>query len=1109
MHIAQGLDALKFSTFFRSMETVEGSGAISRPKVGKGFPFPPFCGMIKASNMLTQYAMITLPRLGLRKDGFFMQMHQLDARVRRILQVLDSFRVRVSTPAEHIEIAHRGTDEWEPFQNGAEWGLDEAHDWMDFRFTVKTPADYRDRVTLSIQTGREGLWEATNPQFVVWVNGRIEQSFDTRHTSLVLEQTAVPGKEYEILLQGYANAVPPNHGRRCDIPTRLFVSVNDVCEDVAQLYYDLNVPYQAVLLEEKDCRDREKTLYTLSDAINLLDLRNPYSEEFHASIAAAREYLKVNYYDPLLSIEPEAYADVIGHTHIDVAWLWDLYQTRHKAVRTFSTMLKLMELYPEFKFMSSQAHLYQVVKEDQPELFERIRQAVKDGRWEPEGGMWVEADCNLSGGEALVRQFLYGNEFFETEFGRRSRILWLPDVFGYSAALPQILKKSGIDYFFTSKLSWSEFNLTPYDTFTWKGIDGSEVLTHFTPSRTYDGQGGEKGDLKFYTTYNAMLEPSQIKGGWQRFQQKGVDNHFLVSYGYGDGGGGSCDWMIENARRMRGPVAGLPAVRPEFARDFFEKLEKRVEGNKRLPKWYGELYLEYHRGTYTAMARNKRSNRKIEIELREVELWREYAHKACGLAYPNDQLREIWRSALTLQFHDILPGSSIKKVYDDSKVIYEDLFAQLKVLKEEAFAALGEKLAGDVLFFNSLSSYRDDIVWFEADESVTAIRDLEGTEYPVQHVDGKACAFVENLAPMTATPFFFVHGTPSADKLDVTARRFTTPYFEGEFDDAMRITSLIDTRCGRQLAKAGEALNRIVCYENRPHNYDAWDINIYYDERFWEVNDLVSSRIVAEGPVMTKIRNEYRFNKSTIVQHVVLYKAIDRIDFETWVDWKEAHYMLKAHFPVDIFYNDATFDIQYGNVKRATHKNTSWDVARFEVCAHKWMDVSEGNYGFSLMNDCKYGHSVDEKSVALTLLKSSTDPNEEADQEEHVFTYSIMPHAGDWRVASTPAMAYMLNIPVTAVKGHAGTETLAPFAQVDCENVMIESVKRALRSEGTVIRAYECYGERAHVTLTLRETPKSVKAISMMEDVIEDVPFTGNTVEFDVKPYEIVSFMID
>ncbi len=1043
------------------------------------------------------------------KGGLTMQSHQLDLRTRRMLQMIRELIVRKSVPVEGIMAGVRDSGAMEPFENGGVWGRDPEHDWMDFALRVTVPQDFAGKAVLSMKTGREGQWEAVNPQFVVWVNGRIEQAFDTQHTTLVLSERAEPGKAYDIFLQGYANCEWPNHGPRNLTPPSLTLTLDDVCEDVEQLAYDIDVIYQAVLLESEGCRSRERALYTLSDALNLLDLRNPHSAAFHASVAAAREHLRVHYYEPLADIAPEAYADIIGHTHIDVAWLWDLYQTRHKAVRSFATMLHLMERYPEFRFMSSQAQLYQFVKEDQPELFERIRQAVKDGRWEPEGGMWVEADCNVTGGESLVRQLLYGNEFFETEFGRRSKILWLPDVFGYSAALPQILKKSGIDYFFTSKLSWSEYNCSPYDTFRWKGIDGSEVLTHFTPARDYSGGGTyeKHEDLSYFTTYNAMITPTQIKGGWQRFQQKGVDNHFIVSYGFGDGGGGPTDWMIENARRMKHPVQGVPAVTQLFPSEFFEKLEARVAGSKRLPKWSGELYLEYHRGTYTAMARNKRSNRKTELKLREVELWREYARREAGLAYPNDELRSIWRRVLTLQFHDILPGSSIKKVYDDSKAMYEQIERELQALLEEAFAALGAKASGDVVFYNSLPHEREDVVFFDAPGDVTALEDAQGNICPVQRMGEKACAYVRGLMPMGATQMRFVRaGRRDPYKLTASKSGFETPHFRGRFDSAMRIVSLIDKRCGRQLVKEGEALNRIVCYENRPHNYDAWDINIYYDERSWDVDGLVSAEVVDEGPVMTKIRCEYRFNQSTIVQHIILYRDIARIDFETWVDWKEQHYLLKAHFPADIFYNEATYDIQFGNVKRPTHRNTSWDVARFEVCAHKWMDVSEAGYGLSLMNDCKYGHSADENGIALTLLKSSTEPNPEADQEEHVFTYSIMPHEGGWREANTPDMAYRLNVPVTAA---GGGQAMASFAKVDAKNVMIESVKRALAGEETVIRLYEGFGQRTKVRLTLGFEAEHVFMASMMEDKQEEIPVAGGVIELEIKPYEIVTLMAE
>ncbi|MBQ6645046.1 MAG: alpha-mannosidase, partial [Clostridia bacterium] len=637
-----------------------------------------------------------------------MIMHQLDARIRKIKQVLYSLKVRQQQDVEGIEIAPRDSKDFVPFKNGDFWAPKVGENWYDFRFTCTVPEDFRGQVRLCEDTGIDG-WEATLSQIVVWINGRIEQAFDTRHLSVILQNEAKAGESFEVFLQAYHKTQRTNAGV---LQPRMRLYLADYMDDVMQLYYDIDVPHCACLLEHTGERERETTLQTLSDAINLLDLRRPYSPEFHASIAEARKYLKENYYDVIEQIPPEAIAECIGHTHIDVAWHWDIYQTRHKAVRTFATMLKLMEQYPEFKFMSSQAQLYEFVKEDQPELFERIRQAVKDGRWEPEGGMWVEADCNLAGGEALVRQFLYGNDFFETEFGKRSRILWLPDVFGYSAALPQILKKSGIDYFMTTKLSWSEYNLSPYDTFTWKGIDGSEVLTHFSPSREYiqNSDYERHDDLPFFTTYNTMLQPNQIKGGWQRFQQKGLDNHFLVSYGYGDGGGGSTEWMIENGRRMRGPVVGMPAVKQSFARDFFEALDKRVSGNKRLPKWSGELYLEYHRGTYTSQAKNKRNNRKLEIALRDAEYWLVKS----GVEWPQEELRLIWREMLTQQFHDILPGSSIHKVYEDSDRIYADLFKRVAALRAKAMEAIKAGIKGDLLLTNTLSHVRNDLVWFDA-----------------------------------------------------------------------------------------------------------------------------------------------------------------------------------------------------------------------------------------------------------------------------------------------------------------------------------------------------------------------------------------------------------
>ena len=1030
-----------------------------------------------------------------------MIMHQLDARVRKMKSVLYSLIVRKRVPVSSIKTAPEGSSDFVPFENGAFWATEKGDNWQDFRFSVTVPEDFYGQTRLIEDTSANKPGRGDG-QIVAWVNGRITQAFDNEHKELILQDQARAGEKFDLFLQAYHKT--GSSGAGIQIP-RMALFVCDTMDDVRALFYDIDVPHCACLLEPVGEREREMTFQVLSDALNLVDLREPYSEAFHASIAAARAFLKENYYDKIASVAPEAVAECVGHSHLDVAYRWDLHQTRHKAIRTFSTMLELLKRYPEFRFMSSQPQLYEFVKEDEPALYERIKEAVKDGRWEPEGGMWVEADCNLSGGEALVRQFLYGNEFFETEFGRRSRILWLPDVFGYSAALPQILKKSGINYFMTSKLSWSEYNETPYDTFMWKGIDGSEVLSHFTPARNYSAVGSGE-ESSYYTTYNATVTPDMVRGGWARFQQKGVDNHYLMCVGHGDGGGGTTERMLENARRMAGPVVNCPAVRYTDTLSFFENLEKRVSGNKRLPKWSGELYLEYHRGTYTAQGKNKKKNRKLEIALRDVEFWLTYA----GLPYPQDELRDIWRNMLTLQFHDVLPGSGIHKVYTDSDEIYENLFERVAKIKKQAIDAVTGNLAGDIAVTNTLSETRSDIVRFTAPEGVCALKNEKGEIFPAQKTgEDSYIAYLKNLPPMSVNAFRFVYGTEEKSGLTLTESGFETPYFMGSFDASFRITSLFDKEENRELTKEGKALNAIVYYENRPHFRDAWDINIYYDERFWNVEDVSEVRIESVGPVCATIAVTWKVSKSTVTERYTFYKDLKRVDFDADIDWQEPHGLMKAHFPMDIFYNAAQFDIQYGNVTRATHKNTSWDTARFEVCAHKWADVSEASYGASILNDCKYGYSVDENGMALTLLKSSTDPDPVADIGRHVFSYSLLPHGGDWKEANVPGRAYEFNIPLEAVPLKGGTAPApAPYAAVTEPNIILETVKGALHGEGTILRLYECFGKRTNTTLKLGFESKSAVYTSLMEDDEGQAEMNGNEISLTFKPYEIITIRV-
>ncbi len=1021
-----------------------------------------------------------------------MVMHQLDARTGKMLEELDALRFRRSSPVSGIQTAVPGK-EYCDFLSGDRWGKEE---WQDFRFAMEVPVpEAGGQFFLYAATGREGLWDAINPQFLVRMNGRIVQAFDVNHLRMPLPD----GQRIEVELQGYCQQ--PEDGLSYPY---LSLTIREVDLALEQLIWDIRTPYEACLILNKGDRERESTLEILSRALDMLDLRQPHSPAFDESVKAARRYLKENYYDLRAKLPPIAMAQCVGHTHIDVAWLWDLHQTRHKAVRSFSTVLSLMDRYPEYKFMSSQPALYDFVKQDAPEVYARIRERIREGRWEVEGGMWVEADCNLSGGEALARQFLMGQRFFESEFGRRCRVLWLPDVFGYSAALPQLMKLSGIDYFMTTKLSWSEYNLTPYDTFMWKGIDGTRVLTHFSPSREYFEEGHE--GLEHFTTYNAMLQPSQVAGGWKRFQQKGLDDHFLVIYGYGDGGGGPTDWMLEKGRRMNVPLPGTPAVEMCHSRPFFEQLETRVAGDRRLPEWTGELYLEYHRGTYTAQGHNKRNNRKAELALRSVEL-RGVQALGQGYAYPAESLNAVWKDVLTLQFHDILPGSSIRKVYEDSDRMYAACFKELDILRDQAEAALQTPRKDSLCIYNDLDYVRDDLICFPAKEDVTALIGPDGARYPVQRVEDRCVAHVCNLTPLGATNFNLERGKREApEALRVTTHDFETPFYVGKFDAAMRIVSLYDKRAGRELCRAGQALNRIVCYENRPHNHDAWDINIYYDRRHWEVDNLISAEVISEGPVCAVVRVKYAYVHSAIEQDIWFYRDNPRIDFKTRVDWREQRYLLKAHFPVDIFHSEATFDIQYGNVRRATHKNTSWDVARFEVCAHKWADVSEPDYGVALLNDCKYGYSVDDEDLALTLLKSSTYPDPLADQGTHAFTYALLPHLGDWRKGDVVHQGYALNCPAEAVPDMAVKQAESLLALTG-EGVIIEAVKQAESGRGIVVRLYECFGRRAKVQLKPGFDFENVSFCNILEESGESAPCEEGIVGFELKPYQIVSLL--
>ena len=794
-------------------------------------------------------------------------------------------------------------------------------------------------------------------------------------------------------------------------------------------------------------------------------------------------------------------ASSIGHTHIDVAWWWTVSQTREKTARSFSTVLKLMEEYPNYKFMSSQPQLYVFLKERYPEVYEKVKERVKEGRWIPEGGMWLEADCNLTSGESLVRQFLYGKQFFKEEFGIDSKILWLPDVFGYSGALPQIMKECGIEYFMTTKLAWNQIDKFPNDTFLWKGIDGTGILTHLI---TTPGVGQDIKNTHF-TTYNGMLDADAVIGAWERYQNKDLNNEVLICYGYGDGGGGPTRQMLECSSRLEQGIAGIPKVVQESPVEYFERLDKR------LPQWEGELYFEYHRGTLTSMGRNKKGNRKSELAMMDLELLSLLAKKK-GISYPKETLERMWKVILLNQFHDILPGSAIHEVYEVSKKEYEELLC-------EAHELIGERtkaLAGDgdgITVFNTLGFTRDDVVRLPEGCDAEALEDADGVIYPVQHTNDGAVVSLKKLPSKGSRVYKKAKIEKDISKLwysiENTAgnKKLETPFYTVVFDENGMLARLYDKKNEREVLKEGQKGNRMVMYEDKPMNFDNWDIDMYYTEKGWEASDLTSFEWTDIGDVCVCAVLERRISKSVIRQKVTFYADSAVIRFDTYVDWKEHQHLLKVHFPVDIHTDEAAFDIQFGNLTRKIHRNTSWDEARFESCGQKWMDMSEGHYGVSLLNDCKYGHSALDGVMTLTLIKSGIEPNPTADQEEHTFTYALYPHAEGWRQANTVQEAMKLNQPLLSEEGgHAGCQN--SFVWVDKSNVIIETVKMAEDDDGIIVRLYESENAKTKAHIFFGEKISSVESCNCLEEIKQTIETDGEGFEITVKPYEIQTYRV-
>ncbi|MDQ0972536.1 alpha-mannosidase [Neobacillus niacini] len=994
---------------------------------------------------------------------------------------------------------------WANFKIGDFWGGYDKSAW--FRTTVTIPKEWKkERLVLHFLVGpRDG--GGSTAETLLYVNGTPIQGIDIWHEEAWLPQEFLQNDEIHISLKAWSGVLNPPDRRRFKVARLARVDVT-----TEKFFYLAHTLINTVkVLEENDFR-RTKMLKLLNESILKVDFIKPGSDQFYQSIQSAYEFLKMNV-DELGDFEElKPLVTALGHSHIDMAWLWRLVHSREKASRTFSTVLHLMRQYPEYRYIHTSPQLYKYLKEDYPEIFEKVKEKIASGEWEITGGMWIEPDTNIPSGESLVRQIQFGKRFMKEEFGIDTKVVWLPDVFGYSWALPQIMRKSGIETFMTTKISWNQYNLFPYDTFNWRGIDGTEMLTHFITTP-------EEGARAY--TYNGMVEPRSVKGIWETYKQKDVNDELLLAFGWGDGGGGPTKEMIEAALAMKN-LPGLPKVQMDTAEAYFERLRDRVK-DQTLPVWDGELYLEYHRGTYTSQASLKKANRKAEITYHNAEWLSAISNLNLSKPnYPHAVLNEGWEMLLLNQFHDILPGSSIRQVNEDARNDYATVQAIGESVLTEVKGTIDQEIQLDqdsLVVYNSLSFNRDGLIELPVSSFIsetTTIVDEEGNQLPAQVIQtdqGKQVLLeVKNVPALGYKAFKLAQSSKDSSDLVIKTDYIENDFYQIRFNPQGQITSLFDKRNGREVISEGARGNVLLTFEDKPMNFDAWDIDLYYQEKMCEIDHLTSVEVQEVGPIRGSLKLTWAFYDSTITQFITVYKHSPRIDFRTKVDWQEKQTLVKVAFPVNVRSTKATYDIQFGNMERPTHWNTSWDQARFEVAAHKWVDLSEGNYGVSLLNDCKYGHDIKDNVIRLTLIKSSIAPDETADRGLHEFTYSLVPHNGDWREGEIVKEAYQLNFPFIASERKANPNGNLPsiyqFAQIDNDNVLLETVKKAEDDDAIVVRFYEYKQFRNNTSVSFASPIKKAVECNLIEEELKEADYQDKTLSFSVSPYEIKTFKI-
>ncbi|KZS48752.1 alpha-mannosidase [Paenibacillus glucanolyticus] len=1008
-------------------------------------------------------------------------------------QMLDKLREAIYKPIAELDVTAWVTPEpvtYEERMSGTEvtlahgerWGL--LWDCAWFRFSGRIPeASPSENVVLLLDVSGELCLvdqEGSPVQGLTTVNSEFDFSLGLPGKRVVqLHEMFMNGQEIEVWADGGNNDLFGNY--RGGTLKEAMIAISR--EDIRSLYYDTEVLLETAEQLPDGSARKERMYQTLYDVSMLLA---EFSEEcLEQAKKRLGEQLSLQGGDHVLTIS------AVGHAHIDLAWLWPIRETIRKGARTFSTALRMMERYPDYVFGASQPQLYEWIKQRYPKLYAQIKERVREGRWEPQGAMWVESDTNVPGGESLVRQILYGKRYFQQEFGLEMKSLWMPDVFGYSASLPQILKKSGVDYMMTQKLSWSEYNRYPHHSFLWEGIDGSAVLTHMPPE----------------DTYNSPAAPRSIVKAEREYLDKNVSGHALMLFGIGDGGGGPGEEHLERLSREKN-LLGLSPVTQEPSWKFFERLNKE---RARFQTWRGELYLEKHQGTLTSQARSKRYNRKMEKALRELEFASVLAAARLGRSYPSELLETIWKEVLLYQFHDILPGSSIQRVYDESLIRYEELLQQTEAMITDTYSFLADHITSQddgsarIVVFNSLPWTREE--WLHMEGRWRKVR-VPSMGYTVmadgvdQSSEDEAASSIE-MVPET---------WDSGIRVTAEGHSIESDTFIVQFDQNGAILSILDKGEAREVIPQGRLGNDLRVYHD---NGDAWDFRHDYAVNPGMPLILRRIRELRDGPRIG-LFFEYSYGESSLSQTVVLTEGSRRIDFETRVDWREDGKMLRTSFPVHIRADQVHCEIQFGSLSRPTHRNTMWDFAKDEICAHQWIDLSEPDYGVALLNDCKYGHRVIENVLDLNLLRSSSYPDPAADRAEHAFAYSLYPHPGNHVQAEVYRRGHELNIPLRTVSMSSPPDPengqlpyTTAFLEPDHPYIMVESVKKAEDGDDIIIRLYETSGTHAKAALRLGFQALEAWMADLMENIIAPLPIADSSeIALAFTPFQIITLRL-